>query len=310
MDDKIYSICIYGAGEEYNRIISTIKSMCSRIRVVSIVTSSKMMFSSIDGYKCNTPDEVNWDDVDYVVIASADWKNILETLNEYQVGREKILASAIFRIPFLDFEKYLKIKNSCPTIFANTCLAGMIYNELDLPFYTPTIASVCMGNEYIKFLKDYSSYLNKEMKIYDSKGYTFQTSILNPSGYPAGIIDDVCWYFVHSSDNKQSVDEWNRRRAKININNVTALMLIENDEQAYEFNNLNIKHKLGFYWRDLKLKDVMYIPGWEDFGIREKYNWYFRNLVQDFVTNTFESKRPAAVDWIKFLNGEEDYRRC
>ena len=45
-----------------------------------------------------------------------------------------------------------KLKNKTMTIISNNCFAGVTYEYLDLPYFSPTIGLYFFAPEYIKFI--------------------------------------------------------------------------------------------------------------------------------------------------------------
>lgn len=300
----VYKIYIYGAGWEYNKITTLLND--NAINILGLITTYKQKITILDNIRCYCIDEIDLNIADYIIIASGDWDGMYKSLIGRGVKHDRILSSGIFKIPWFDFRRYIKVKESKPSILSNTCLGGMVYNELCLEFNSPTIGGVSEGKEYIKFLNKLDEYAKYDMEFYRM---TKEADYIYPSGYPVGIINnEIKWIFVHSSDIEMSIEQWNKRRERINFDNLHALMVITNEEDAYEFDNCKIENKLGFFYKKLGLKSVVYLPEWENLAIRQKYGFYFRNYVQDLVTNTFESTRPSAIDWIAFLEKEYYWR--
>ena len=83
-------------------------------------------------------------------------------------------------------------------------------------------------------------------------------------------------------------------------------MIIQSDKDAEEFNELPIKRKLGIYYKNLNLKSVLFAPEWKEEEVRSKYGFGWSNYVHRYITNAESVSR---IDWIKFLNGNEDFLR-
>lgn len=119
-----YKLFIYGAGKEYNRLSSYLCSYSSMFDVVGIITTQKQCFQYVDGRKCFTIDEIGEEDFDFIVIAVQAWKEIANILWGRGIPEKKIIRSSVFYNPNFDFNKYLFVKESKPTIFSNMCLGG------------------------------------------------------------------------------------------------------------------------------------------------------------------------------------------
>lgn len=300
---------IYGAGMEYNKLISYMNAYNDKIEILGIVTTKRQKYDVLDGIACIRPNEMKVNTMDYIIIAVEKWKEVYLYLKQLGIGDEKILRSSIFYLPNFNLGEYLKLKKSNISILANSCLGGRIYKELGLKMLSPTINNICLKEgEYIDFLSDYNYYLGKDMVEYNDRNYKYISGSCNTERFmPKGIIDDkIMWYFPHVITAKEAVEKWNERRKRINYNNIVAIMIIQTDEEAEKFEQLSIKNKLGIYYKDLNLNSVVYCPEWEDKEQRALYrfNWY--SYVHRYITNI---EMPSRIDWIKFLNGEKDFLR-
>lgn len=56
-----------------------------------------------------------------------------------------------------------RIKNTAPTIISNNCIAGIIYHNLGLKFFSPTINLYISGWDYILFVENLEDYLKCEL---------------------------------------------------------------------------------------------------------------------------------------------------
>lgn len=299
---------IYGAGNEYNNLCSYL--FLYNIEILGIVTSTPNRYRYIDGIPCITPDAMKQDKLDYVIIAVKKWKEIADILNKMGITEDKILRSSIFFNPHFNLDEYLALKANNVTILANFCLGGWIYRELGLKQLSPTINMFCLGMNYINFIKNYTHYLSVDMQILRETDYKCISGTMGREGFmPKGIIDnEIIWYFNHGGNADFWVKKWNEKRKKVNYHNVAVLMTIFSDEEAYEFEKLPIKKKLGIYYRDLALKSVICCQEWNDGDIQAQndYNWPI------FVNSHLRNSSGAGigrVDWIRFLNGEKHFLR-
>lgn len=305
--DKKLKCYIYGAGDEYNKLCSYLHLY--NIEILGIITTVQSRYKYMDGIPCITPDLIKRDEMDYIIIAVQQWKEIADFLSEMDIPENKFLRSSIFYNPYFNLEEYLRLKSSNITILSNFCLGGWIYRELGLKQLSPTINMFCLGMNYIDFIKDYEHFLNIDMQIlYETEPGYIQGTMNRESFIPKGIIDNkIIWYFNHGKNAAFWVKKWNEHRKKVNYQNVAILMTIFSDEEAYEFDKLPIKKKLGIYYRDLPLKSVLYCPEWNDETIQAQndYNWAI--FANSYMRNS--TRGVCKVDWINFLNGKDDYLR-
>lgn len=302
-----YNIYIFGAGYEYNRLSSYLPLYSDIFNIMGIVTTKRQGFSCIDGLKNITIEEIDVAAMDYIIIAVIAWKEIKEKLLSIGIEDKKIIRSNVFYNPCFGFKEYIKLKSSNVSIFSNFCLGGTIYRELGLKVLSPTVNMFCLGEEYIQFLREYEVLLKSEMKEYISEQYISGT-LGCESFYQRGILDDrIIWYFNHNQSASDAIVKWNERVKRINYSNIAMLMTIQTDEAAYEFDKLPIKKKLGVYHKDLNLESVIYCSDWNDSRVRYQSHGNWPAYANRYMSNS--DNLAGAVNWIKFLNGDNDYKR-
>lgn len=65
----------------------------------------------------------------------------------------------------MDVEKYLQLKKSPPTIFANNCMGGLTYHSLGLRFTSPIINMYMGTTDYLKLLKAPKEYMDDPLEL-------------------------------------------------------------------------------------------------------------------------------------------------
>lgn len=127
---------------------------------------------------------------------------------------------------------------------------------------SPTVNMYCMGKDFLKFVKKYQYYLKLDMQEYKKNKY-IEGSLGYESFMPSGILDDtVVWNFNHDIYAKDAIAKWNDHRRKVNFDNIAVIMILYSDEEAKEFDELKIEKKIGIYYKDMKLENVIYCPIW------------------------------------------------
>lgn len=303
MDKQCIKCYIYGIGMQYNILSSYLKAYQNQIKILALVTTEPQKITRMDGKEIIRPCEMKVDQMDYVIVAIEQGKEeVFEILGKMGLS-DKIIRSRVFSIPNFDLEEYLKLKNSRPSILANTCLGGLIYNKLGLKILSPTINVLCKN--YLRFLDNYVYYLNKDI-INAENDFFYEELNSEFLSAPRGMLDtSIYWQFIHADSITPEIEKWNKRRCRVNFENVIALMVITTDEEAYKFDQLPIERKLGFYYKDLNLKSVIFTPEWNDRKVR--YCHQYRNFIHQYYGKTIENV--GRIDWIKFLNGNDNFFR-
>lgn len=125
---------------------------------------------------------------------------------------------------------YLRIKNKDITIISNNCWGGIFYRNNNLEYLSPTLGMFFIGKEYIKFIYNLKHYIECELnfiKVENSKYYDYLKKI-QYNGI-IGVLEDVEICFLHYENEKEALEKWNRRKKRINYNNI-----------LYKFNDQNL----------------------------------------------------------------------
>lgn len=302
-----YKLFIYGAGKEYSHFSSCLSSYAAIFDIKGIITTKKQTFKYLDGRKCFTIDEFEEKDFDFIIIAVEEWKEIADTLRSKGVSENKIIRSSVFYSPNFNFDKYLWVKESDPTIFSNMCLAGVIYKELGLKTLSPTINMTCINGDYIKFLENWEYYCSKKIRAYTKEEYD-ASFVPFHNFIPRGIIENkVTWFFNHYHSDKDGIAAWEKGVNRINRKNIVALAALESDKDAYAFEQLRIEKKIGFYYKDLHLEHVLYLKEWDKAKVRYENGGNFLSFVVRYCSNSYQYS--SCIDWIHFLYNQNNYIR-
>lgn len=103
-----------------------------------------------------------------------------------------------------------RIKNKDFSLVCGNCMGGLIYHQLNLPFRSPTINMRILQTDFYKFIHGLKDYLN----------YDFVEVESPEAGIPEGRLNDIIVTFTHFSSFSDAVNAWNRRKKKINYNNL------------------------------------------------------------------------------------------
>lgn len=304
---KRYSVYIYGAGNEYNHFMQIYPLYRDKIYVSAVVTAKRAAFSSIDGFPCITIEEIEINSIDYIIVAvEVGWRDVIIQLNHLGIDTKRIIRSKAFFIPGFELDKYLNLKKNNVTIISNYCLGGHLYNDLGLECLSPTKNCFCRSDHYFRFIDNLKYFLGLDMSSCETVCVDFEKEFASYA--PKGIIDNqIEWHFNHDRSLKEAIENWNRRRKKVNFDNIVILMECHSEEDAYRLSEVQGYRKLGLYYKPLDLSDIVCAPLWNEPEIQIKYMWNWPTFANRFFTNKDGWVSP--INWISFLNGEEDYIR-
>ena len=118
-----------------------------------------------------------------------------------------------------------RLKNDNFSILCSNCIGGTIYNRLGKQFLSPTINLWFYQKDFLKFIQNIHYYLSLELRFIKSN-----------RNYPVGMLDDICIYFLHYNSEEEAKTSWNRRKERINFDNLFIIMYDRDgiDEEDYE----------------------------------------------------------------------------
>lgn len=301
----MYRVALWGIGKGYDLFTSLHGH--EMVEVVAIADRRSAYYEKVDGIPVINPNELADIEIDYLIVTIIDEciceKVICEAI-QIGIKREHILPVRIFQIPFFNFEEYIIIKNSNISILSDYCLGGWLYHTFGFQFTSPTINMYINNDNYYKFLQDIEGYMKKEMKEVEN---VVDNSYLGYYACPRGRLGDLEWIFNHDTTFETASQRWKRGVERFNYSNFIAVMTIRSDEMAYKFDELPIKNKIGFYWKDLQLKSIVCLNEWNNPELRKKARYDFAVMSNGTAYDSEIGVR--AINWMKLLLHNDDFRR-
>lgn len=107
-----------------------------------------------------------------------------------------------------------KNRNTTPTFLSNTCVGGMMYHQLGLKFLSPTINCRINHEGFIEFVNNLSTYISLDLNE-KVEGSSIRGVIKRPD-----TSNEILVEFVHDNSFKIAFDNWNRRKARVNYDDI------------------------------------------------------------------------------------------
>lgn len=299
---------IWGMGNDYEAILNQIhfEIFKGNIEVVAIVCRNEDRYCKYrDGFPVISKDEMMELDFGYIIISSSIfYKEIRAEAIELGIESNKIINGQVFRKPLFDFRLYSKLKNNPVTIITDDCWGGYVYNYLGLEFSSPLINTLWSEDEYSRFIQEPLFYLQSELTM-------VREGDLRKGIWPIGRLGESEKYvqvqFIHNVDFKEAEQQWNRRKKRINPDNLFVKM-------GFQMSDENVKLYIDAF-RSCKYNKILFYNGDEE--IEGKYNtdqfiWHEKKAtrVDYFAYCDYMRKYyMLAIDILKLLAGEKDYSR-
>lgn len=212
-----------------------------------------------DGIPVIRPEAIAKQNFDYIIVLAGNYEQIRQEAIAIGVEPEKIISGEIIGRAGFDFYDYIMQIENKLTIISDDCWAVNIYNHYKLQWATPFSMTFIDAENYLRLLGDFEWYMNQPLlclQDYDEERNLFPIGILE--GGDKGKAVQIC--FIHEPNFESAKNNWNRRKKRINPDNMWVKMIINNDEEAELFEKLPFKHKIGFYHKQTNFKSIIYVP--------------------------------------------------
>lgn len=294
---RIYKVIIWGTGTVYNNHLNLLRFYESKeeIVIIGVVSNDNFIESSIDGYRFYNKDEIKKLEFDYCIAAVSDFNSIKAEAIVLGVPRKKLIPIRILKIPYFNFEKYDYLRKEGVTILARNCFGGLCYHYFDLEFQSPTINMYMSAIEFNRFINNLDYYLSLEVEL---EKFEYDKNIKKT--YPVGRLDDILLHFNHYSDLNEAIDNWKRRKERINKNNIVIVSDTIAKDTVMEFGSLPFENKVIFVPKELNVR--------EDFCFPVNYTNNSDGKTMGMYINEIAKGHSVEMDVLSFLNGM-DYRR-
>lgn len=146
------------------------------------------------------------------------------------------------------------------SIISNNCWGGLVYQHYGLPYSSPTVGLFFFATDYIKFVYDIKSYLQKPLEFIPLEKSKYRDTLIEYGGEcikcPIAICGDIEIIFMHYHTVEEAKEKWERRTARINWDNVIYKFSEMNhcsEADLMAFDGLPVKNKVVFTHKDYHL---------------------------------------------------------
>lgn len=260
-------VLIWGSGAVYNQHLNILRYMvqAGEFNVIGVVANLFAEARKLDDYHVIQKSMISTTDFDYIIVMSdMFYQEIVEEAVSLGVHREQILPYRILDIPYMDFDKYIKLKTSQVSIISNNCWGGTVYCSLGMECLSPFKNLFLEDEDYIRLLSNLRDYLSMPLKFVG-----FGTDIHSRKQYPIMGLGDIFVHCNHEDAPEDALEKWNRRLKKINYDNLFVEMYTENKHIADEFVSMGqYDKKICFVPYETQSSDMIQLelyPGQKEF---------------------------------------------
>lgn len=209
--------------------------------------------------------------------------SVIRYADKNNLPEEKILGDSIVCIPGFTLEKYRRLQRSQLSIFSSHCFGGLISNMLGLPFRSPLGTNGVEPYGFIRFLREPHRYLEEKFALskfelvtkVDNERQKVKLAendeqlgrlILNFEEDPFKTwnnsivkLGDISMSIVHYRTFEGFVEMWERRKKRINWDNVFVEMYTADPKILEMFDVLPYDKKVCFVPFKSDLDSAWYI---------------------------------------------------
>jgi uncharacterized protein (DUF1919 family) len=137
------------------------------------------------------------------------------------------------------------------TIISANCWGGSVYEDLELPYQTPTVGLFFYAPCFMELLKDLKTTISLPLTFHEASKYEDANVFRNESyRYAIGKLGtDIEIHFLHYKTEEEAKDKWERRKQRINWDNLF-IACTDRDGMSPElmtaFDDLPYKRKVIF----------------------------------------------------------------
>ena len=142
-------VLIWGCAASYNKLLPLLR--LHDLKIQAIISKMDECFEYLDSCKIIKPENILEYEFEYIIVASNSFNEIRRyvatsvCLKQEGCTEEKLIPYYVFFNFGFDFEKYIRFKESRPSILSNFCIGGHLYRQWGLPFLSPTVNMYSLG---------------------------------------------------------------------------------------------------------------------------------------------------------------------
>lgn len=213
----MYKVILWGVGADYQKYYNLIKyeEYKGNIDIVAVVDKDNWQ-KNVDGYNMISVKEICYYEFDYIIVTSSKYYNdIVNEAIQLQIALDLLIPIRVFQIPCFDFGEYAQLKRNPISIISDDCWGGRVYNYLGLRYDSPFINFWVYNNDFVKMVSDLKCYMDKPL-VLERQGSVTEA----PVGSLGEDEEKVYLHFIHAYSFEEAKADFERRRKRINMNNL------------------------------------------------------------------------------------------
>lgn len=238
----MFRCLVWGSGKVFNDNINLLLFFeMKREIVLAGITGNDTAFSRISDISFVPKSQIDCSNYDIVIIMSDKRVEIEKEAISCGFAEEQILWYKSLHIPNLNLKKFMDLKKSLPSILVHNCWGGLTCHHLGVEFRSPLVNMYLEEADYLKLLCQPKLYMQEELSF----DYIAYSEYLQRE-FPVCKCGDIKLYCNHYRSFEHAKECWERRKLRINWDNLFVMFFTENEERAKEFDKLPYEKKICF----------------------------------------------------------------
>lgn len=266
-------VLIWLSGEDIRLFPKAIQGLIRDVDPVTIVgmTGTRPISLVIDGQRLPfiKKEQLREIGIDYVLLTGGRWniRSVEYELEFYGLKDVMVLPDRVVCLVGFSVARYHELKKSELSIFSLNCFGGIISHLFCLPFRSPFVNLFSTEDSFIEFLEGNPArtFFNK-LKFVESC-YEENLQI----DYPRFRCGNLDLWMNYYPDIPSAVSAWNKRKTRVNFDNLFVVMYTNNQKILERFDKLPYQKKICFTFLHSELESVCTINQ-ENFGNRELWD--------------------------------------
>ncbi|MDO5859583.1 DUF1919 domain-containing protein [Methanobrevibacter sp.] len=179
-------------------------------------------------------EEIKDIEFDYFITLRSDKKVYDEIIDEHHF-KQKIIPAHAFKVNHFDFRDYIMLLDNVPSVICNNHWGGLLFNRLGLRYNSPFVNTKISSEDFIRLAQNFDHYMSQELK-----------QVKSEEKYPIAKLDDILINFDTYDSFKDAKNDWDRRKQRINYDNLVFEAIIEDIDVARQFDSLDLSKRLCF----------------------------------------------------------------
>lgn len=262
---KPYRTIIWGCGTQYNMHLPLFRDMVDRgeIEVVAVYDRQFEFGTTLDCFPIVSYEELPHIEHDLLIacVYGAE-KQVIANCIEIFGNRDKVVPVRLFDVPGITVDRYFQIKDARFSILSEICFGGFLSHRMCIEHLSPFKNLWLRGRDYFEVLRDLEHFMSVEPVFtgwYEEKNDDgTKTGVLNPILTLDGRVELIC---NHDSDPQAAIDKWNRRRVKVNYDNLLVTFLARDKKHEDMFYDIPLRgRRVCFSYYKSDRPETVYVP--------------------------------------------------